>query len=228
MFVRTAIAALALCASAFAGSQKPKVSVRFHPEVNPNDGTSFAMPVKLHYLRRDAHLSRVPAMNEKQIKAIYPFPADDGTYGCHFQFDEQGRIRLETMSSEQLNTALVLFVSTKSGQHQVIDMLIDKPVTNGAITIPRGLTPAEVVVMKMQFPVIGETKGKKKPKKEDEPAKPADVTDWRLARKTDPSRNPQAAIPTATPPGQPPRATPANPSTSREQLRNLDLPRVQD
>lgn len=225
MKFRIAIAALALGTSAFGMSQKQKVSVRFHPEVNPQDGSSFAMPVKLHYQRRDAHLSRVPAMNEKQIKAIYPFPADDGTWGCYFQFDEQGKIRLETMSGEQRNTALVLFVATKNGQHQVIDMLIDRTITNGALTIPRGLTPAEVVVMKTQFPVLGEQKGKKPKAK---PEKKEDVTDWRMDRGRDTPRNTAPPAPDVVPVAVPTRRTPASPAVPQQQLRNLDLPRLQD
>jgi hypothetical protein len=229
MKFRIALAALAMGASAFGMSQKPKVTVRFHPEVNPNDGTSFSMPVKLQYLRRDAHLSRVPSFSEKQIKAIYPFPADDGTWGCHFQLDEQGRIRLEAMSSEQLNTALVLFVATKGGQHQVIDMLIDRPVTTGAITIPRGLTAAEVVVMKTQFPVLGEEKVKKK--KQPEPKKD-DVTDWRMAREMDPRAGQRAAVPWTTNAGRPSApppssATPAD-AARQQKLREIDLPRFRD
>ena len=153
--------------------------MRFHSEANPNDGTSFAMPAKLQYLQRDVHLNRVPSLSEKQIKKIYPFPAEDGSWGCVFQFDEQGRIRLETMSSEQQHTALVLFVGTKQGQHQVIDMLIDRPVTNGTFTVPRGLTAIEVAVMKTQFPVLGEEKVKKQKKK---PEKKDDVTDWGIDR----------------------------------------------
>ena len=233
MKFRVAIAALALCSPAFGMSQKQKVSVRFHAEANPSDGASFVMPAKLHNQRRDVSLSRVPAINEKQIKAIYPFPGDDGTWGCVFQLDQQGRIRLETMSSEQLHTALVLFVSTKQGQHQVIDMLIDRPVTTGIITVPRGLTDTEVAVMKTQFTVLGETKGKGKGKPE---AKPDD-TDWR----TDPSRNarPSGAFAPATPGAvappsgkpQPAPATKPQPTPTpaeRQKLRELDLPRVAD
>jgi hypothetical protein len=226
MTIRIAVMALALGASAFGMSQKPKVSVRFHPEVNPNDGTSFAMPVKLQNLRRDAHLSRVPAVNEKQIKAIYPFPADDGTWGCHFQLDLQGKLRLETMSTEQLNTALVLFVSTKLGQHQVIDLLIDRPVRSGTITIPRGLTSAEVVVMKTQFPVLGEQKGKKT--KPTPAAKPEDATNWGMDRGLDTPQN--TAAPRRYAPETAPVARRASgpPAVPRQELRNLDLPRLQD
>ena len=151
MKFRIAVAVLALGSAAFGSSQKPMVTVRFHAEANPNDGNSFVMPAKLQYLQRDASLGRVPSLSERNIKKIYPFQADDGSWGCVFQFDEQGRIRLETMSSEQMHTALVLIVGTKQGQHQVLDMLIDRPVTSGSLTVPRGLTAIEVTVMKLSL-----------------------------------------------------------------------------
>jgi hypothetical protein len=223
MKFRIAAVILALGSAAFGSSQKPSVTVRFHSEANPNDGTSFAMPAKLQYQRRDVHLNRVPALSERQIRKIYPFPAEDGSWGCVFQFDEQGRIRLETMSSAQQHTALVLFVGTKQGQHQVIDMLIDRPVTTGTFTVPRGLTEIEVKVMKTQFPVIGEEKVKKQKK----PEKKDDVTDWGIDR----SRDVSAAKPGAPAAPAISRNTPPPPKTApvpRQQLRDLDLPRIAD
>ena len=213
-----------------AGSKKPTVTVRFHAEVNPNDGESFAMPVKLENLRRPAHLSRVPVLSERQIRAIYPFDANDGTWGCYFIFDQQGRIRLETMSSEQLHTALVLIIGTKLGQHQVIDMLIDRPVSSGTITVPRGLTPAEVVVMKQQFPVLGEEKDKKgkKPKEEEPEKKGGPKEDWMLKRSPQDRHGNTYPVPRNAPtPAEAPRPAP-KPGAPREQLRELDLPRLAD
>jgi hypothetical protein len=110
------------------------------------------------------------------------------------------------MSSEQLNTALVLILSTKLGQHQVIDMLIDRRVTTGVITVPRGFTPAEITVLRKQFKVLGEEKGKK-PKSEPQPT----------------------PVTTPPPPPQTARARkPSTPPASSQELRNLDLPRLQD
>ena len=229
MKFRIAVAALALAlgASVFGASQKPKVSIRFHAEANPHDGSSFAMPVKLQYMRRDAHLNRVPAFSERQVQTIFPFQADDGTCGCVFKLDAQGRIRLETMSSEQLNTALVVFVATKHGQHQVMDMLIDRPVTTGMITVPRGFTAIEIAVMKEQFPVIGEEKDKdKKKKKKAEPEK-EDVTNWGIDRKRDePGRQPVDVRPAPAASAVAPART-VQP-VSKQKLRELDLPRVAD
>jgi hypothetical protein len=225
MKFRIILAAVALCSTAFGMSKKPSLTVRFHPEANQNDGPSFVMPIKLENMRRNAYVARVPAFSERQIKEIYPFPADDGTYGCVFRLDDQGKIRLETMSSEQMNTALVLFVGTKSGQHQVIDMLIDRPVTTGMITVPRGLTAAEVAVMKQQFKIIGE-----EPKKKKKEPKPDDPTDWRMDRTRDQQSGTGAAAerkPGDLPVTQPPVRTGVKP-VPREQLRELDLPRVAD
>jgi hypothetical protein len=233
MKFRIVAAILALGASAFGSSQKPKITIRFHPEVNPNDGSSMAMPVNLHYARRAAYVARVPAFAEKQIKAIYPFESDDGSWGCFFQLNDQGRIRLETMSTEQLNTAIVMYVGTKMGQHQVIDMLIDKPITSGTITIPRGLTPAEVVVMREQFPVIGETKGKKK-KEPELPPQPSDPKDARKAREaelmTNYPKRPGEYVPEERPTTPPPTKQKGRsaPPVPKDKLNELDLPRLRD
>ena len=155
-----AIASLALPPHTRAMSQKPPITVRFHSEVNPNDGDSFSTPVNLIYQRKQVYLSRVPDFSEKQIAKILPFPAKDGTWGCVFKLTPQGRIRLETMSGEIRGSALVVFVATKSGQHQVADMIIDRPVTDGIITIPRGLTALEIAALKKQFKILGEPEKK--------------------------------------------------------------------
>ena len=51
-------------------------------------------------------------------------------------------------------SALVAFVGTKHGSHQVIDMQIDKPVNDGIIMIPQGLTPYEVAQFRKEYHII--------------------------------------------------------------------------
>ena len=206
-----AIASLALPLPARAMSQKAAITVRFHSEANPNDGDSFAIPVNLIYQHKQVYVSRVPDFSEKQIAKILPFPAKDGTWGCVFKLTPQGRIRLETMSGEIRGSSLVVFVATKSGQHQVADMIIDRPVTDGIITIPRGLTVLEVAALKKEFKILGE------PEKKGWRERPREKTDLPGApgeRRPDrPSIN--EAISTATP------------SRSRGNS-GLDLPRLAD
>lgn len=193
-------------------SSKPALTVRFHTEANARDGDSFAIPVNLTYQRRKAFMNRVPAFSELQISAIYPFAAGDGTSGCLFQLNPQGRIRLETLSSESRGTALVVFVGTKTGQHQVIDMIIDQPVSDGVISVPRGLTDLEIIAMRKQFKVLGGETKSKEPEKKDDP------TDWRIDR----SRAKQNSKPL-------PPLPPLMPSSSKRRgVPEPDLPRLAD
>ena len=191
-------------------SKKPAITVRFHTETNGSDGDSFAMPVKLLYQRRAAYVGRVPAFSEQQVVAIYPFAAGDGTWGCFFKLNDQGRIRLETMSSESNGRALVVFIGTKGGQHQVVDMIIDRPVSDGVISVPRGLTDLEVAVLRKEFKVLGA----EKEKKSKEPEKKDDVTDWTIDR----NRGERNSKPVPTPP----------PQAKRRGSPEPDLPRLAD
>ena len=199
-------------------SSKPKVSIRFYTEVNSQVGSTFAMQAHLENMKRDVYLNRVPEFSDLQIKAIYPFPASDGTWGCAFQLSEQGRIRLETLSTESRGTALVVVIGTKKGQHQVTDMLIDRPVTDGVITVPKGITDIELAVMRKQFKVLGEEKEKPVKEKKD------DGTDWGIdrSRPVAPTTPPiRQRTFRETPPTQPD-------PTLKRRASELDLPRLAD
>lgn len=136
-------------------SQKQEVTIRFHTEASRNDGEAFAIPVNLIYQRRQVYLSRVADFSEKQIDRIYPYPAKDGSWGCVFKLNPQGRIRLETMSGEIRGAVIVVFIGTKAGNRQISDMIIDRPVNDGIITVPRGFSEFEILALKKQFKIIG-------------------------------------------------------------------------
>lgn len=135
-------------------SKKPDLTVRFHAEANERDSDRFAQPVTLRFPPRQAFIERVPSLNERHVRAIYPFQAADGSWGCAFQLDGSGRLNLEVLSTERRGRSLVVFVGTKGGTHQVIDMLIDRRITDGIITVQRGLTELEVQALRKKFPAI--------------------------------------------------------------------------
>ena len=144
----TAILSLALSHVCPAMTKKTPITVRFHTEANKNDSDTFSIPVNLIYQRRQAYLSKVADISEKMIEKILPFPAKDGTWGCVVKLNPQGRIRLENMSGMMRGSALVIFVTTEASRHQVADMIIDRIVTDGVITIPRGLADFEVALLR--------------------------------------------------------------------------------
>jgi len=148
--------AVVLALACLAMARKPSVTVRFFAEANARDGASFSSPIKLHFPEREAHIEKMPAINERNIRAMYPFQAADGSWGASFKLDEKGRIDLEVVSTERRGSSMVVFVGTKNGVHQVIDMLIDKPVRDGIITIPRGMTEMEIGALTKEFPQMGQ------------------------------------------------------------------------
>lgn len=152
--LRFLLPAIALACLGMA-ERPPTVTVRFFAEANARDGASFSTPIKLGNPQRDAHLEKIATVHERQIKAIYPFRAPDGTWGCAFKLDNDGRINLEVVSTERRGTFLVGFIGTKKGSHRVADMLIDRTVSDGIISVPKGLTDMEVAVLSKQFKVLG-------------------------------------------------------------------------
>ena len=157
---------LVLALGSLGFAKKPAITVRFHIEANARDGQPFAMPVVFHHPERKGFMAQIPAVSERNIDAIFPFPASDGTAGCAFKLDHLGRTALEEMSLSNRGASVVAFVGTKTGTHQVIDMIVDKVIRDGIISIPRGLTALEIAALEKEFKIMGQT-GKKKPKKND-------------------------------------------------------------
>ncbi len=156
---------LAVLAIAFLGMARkdPGIMVRFYAEANEHDTDRFAKPIIFRHPERKGFIESVPTIHEGVIKAVYPFPAKDGTMGCTFLLDTKGRMDLEVISTSRRGTVLVGIISTKVAKmpHQVVELMIDKPVTDGIISIPNGLTEMEIDAITKSWPVIGQTKKKK-------------------------------------------------------------------
>ena len=132
-------------------SKKAAVSVRFYAEANARDGEAFSKPITLHNPEREAYIEKVPSISERSIKAMCPFQLPDGSWGACFKLDVKGRLDLEALSGERRGSSLVIFVVTPKGIHQVVDVLIDRKIRDGVITIPRGLTDLEVAALKREY-----------------------------------------------------------------------------
>jgi hypothetical protein len=149
----------ALLACVFLGmGKKPTIIVRFYAEANQQDTERFAQPINLKHPPRQAYIERVATLHEKQIQAIYPFQASDGSWGCAFKLDNQGRLGLSIISAERRGGTIVGFIGTKSGTHQAAELTIDKPIHDGIITIPNGLTELEIGALTKEYPVLGAKK----------------------------------------------------------------------
>lgn len=147
------LAAVLACFIAMA--KKPEFTVRFYAETTSQDTDRFAQPVNLKSPPRKAFVEKTPTISERQIAGVYTYPAPDGTYAAVFKLDGDGRIALESLTTQKRGRALVAYVGTKKGSHQVAEMMIDRPVLDGIIVIQQGLTALEVEALKKQFkPVL--------------------------------------------------------------------------
>jgi hypothetical protein len=153
---------ITIAASLCGGAKKPKLAVHFHVEAVGNAGGQFTMPVKFANPPREGYVETVAFASERNITAIFPVANPDGSLGCAFQLDQSGAIALETMSKDRRGSSIVVTMRTKTGSHQVIDMVIDKPIVDGIIYIPTGISPGEMTMLRQQYPIMGQPKGKKK------------------------------------------------------------------
>ncbi len=152
IFLALALSAAALTTlipthSDAAADRKPKISLRFHLEAKAIDTEKFSTPITLEYARREAFISKIPVISEMDVQRIHPYTADDGTYGCVFYLDNHGKLALDTLSIQHRKEALVVFLNGR----QVMDMLIDRRISDGVITIPFGLAGAEVEALQKAF-----------------------------------------------------------------------------
>ncbi len=139
-----------------AAARKPDITIRFHCAANVRDGSPFASSLILPgNPPQTAYIQKVPAVSEREIDAIFPFEAADGTMGCTFKLNFHGKTDLDALSVENKGTVMVALVNGRPAAA----MLIDARISDGIITIPSGLSDEEILSMRKIWRVMG-THGK--------------------------------------------------------------------
>ncbi|MEI6323462.1 MAG: hypothetical protein WCP60_10205 [bacterium] len=160
------------CVQAGASNKKKETfSIRIHGEGSAEDGEKFSVPLVLLDGRK-AYLSIMPLLNEHDIKAVYPFRAEDGTGGAYLKLDGHGANLLAEYSIEHMGRGTVLAVMING--RQVVDLLVDKPVRDGVFVIPFGLSMAEEAHLVNGYPIIGHENDPKQKKKK-QPFSPTNI-----------------------------------------------------
>src|SRR5262249_15613628 len=128
--------------------------VRVHTEANPNDTATFSSSVHALYSGKQVAIERMPRLSEHDVVAFYPYDAGNGNFGALLQFDEHGRIALDTLSIERRRSLLFVIVNGRP----VAELQIDRRVSDGQIYIPTGLTKGDIDSMKRSWRLIGHKK----------------------------------------------------------------------
>ena len=142
-----------------AGRKKrdPTIAVRFHAQTTTTDPT-FAAKVTAGTPPRELYVEKIPSISERDIVGFYPYRAADGSYSAVFQLDPHGRATLESMSLEKRG----MFVVAAVNGRPVTLMSVDKPITDGILFIPSGLTEMDIRRLGESFDVIGRDYSAKK------------------------------------------------------------------
>jgi hypothetical protein len=151
---------LGLCCLGFGRKELP-LSIRFYTEAAAGDTDSFSVPVTLLNGRR-TYVDMIANISERDIVAVWPYAVQDGSGACVFKLDDHGSMSLNSLSNEKRGTILIGVINGR----QACDILIDKQVTDGVVTIPNGITTDEMKLILKRFPILGSKKAAKKNKKD--------------------------------------------------------------
>jgi hypothetical protein len=161
--------ALGLAHPARAAAKKQSaVAVRFYAEGGA-EGGDFSQPVELISSKRKTFMQSMPLVSEREIVSFFPFQARDGsgTFGASFRLDPHGTNLLSEHTMSRRGSYILAYFN---GRH-VIDLYVDRGVTDGIITIPSGLSANDISLLNVSFPLMGHEK--EKPAKQPKAPKPA-------------------------------------------------------
>jgi hypothetical protein len=99
-------------------------------------------------------IEKVAALSEHDVVAFYPYQAAGGTYGALFQFDDHGRLALDTLSIERRGKTVFVFANGRP----IAEMEVDQRVSDGKLYVPSGFSAADVESMKKTWRLIGARK----------------------------------------------------------------------
>ena len=144
----------------------PAIAIRLHAQVYVFD-PEFTAKVKVGTPPREITIEKLASISERDIASFYPYRASDGTFSAVLQLDRHGSAVLENISAQKLGLSLVVAVSGRA----VAALKVDKPISDGVVFIPYGLSVADVRAMGASFPIMGqgETEGERDKRKAPKP-----------------------------------------------------------
>jgi hypothetical protein len=151
---------LGLCSLGMGKKELP-LSIRFYTQTTQGDSDSFSAPVKM-LNGKETYVDQVASISERDIAAVQPSVAADGSGACLIQLDDHGTMALDSLSVAKKGSLLLAFINA----HQVLDILIDQRVSDGRLWISSGITTAEMKLILKKYPLIGGKKEAKKQKKD--------------------------------------------------------------
>lgn len=132
-----------------AGKKSVPIVVSFHIEAAQEDGINFAIPVKLGSQGRQYFFQRTPVFTDKDIAYYYPFMSKNGTtFGVGFKLKARAIEELKGFSLN--NHGKLLGIRIHPNHYSAV--IIDRPDTQGVITVWEGLTKEHLKTLDLVIP----------------------------------------------------------------------------
>ncbi|MDB6139357.1 MAG: hypothetical protein JWO94_2429 [Verrucomicrobiaceae bacterium] len=146
---------LAGCGALEPLNKKPKFTVSFHAQAGEAESprSIFRFPVPGH--QGPMVFKRVPEFTQENVSAFYSFPATNGNgYGVTLRLDFRGTNALDLMTRTHTGEVVLAVVNGVPVDYPSID----RPVSDGVVTIWEGITEPVLKLMKAKWPPINKLK----------------------------------------------------------------------
>lgn len=145
------VCSLPVEARASVGKKAPPMTFRVHAETHQRDTEVFAIPLTMGDPPMNLVVEKMPLISEREVQAFYPFDAPNGTYGVYFQLDNHGTKAWEALTTTRRSGFLVVVYNGRP----LTRLRLGRPVRDGIVMVPHGLTAEEIQVLEGRYPKIG-------------------------------------------------------------------------
>ncbi|MDB6118040.1 MAG: hypothetical protein JWO08_1821 [Verrucomicrobiaceae bacterium] len=136
-------------------NKKPKFTVSFHSEANEAESPRSIFRYQIPGRPAPSVFHRVPEFTQENVSAFQSFPAANGNgYGITLRLDFRGTNNLDLMTRTHVGEVALAVVNGTP-----VDFLsIDRPVSDGTVTIWEGVSEPVIKLMQAKWPAINKLK----------------------------------------------------------------------
>jgi hypothetical protein len=135
----------------FAMTPKAKFTISFHAQGDEMSSPRTIFRLSIPGYPDPVVFEKVPQFSQMQIAAFHSFPAEDGeTLGLTLKLDFRGKNALDVLSRTRTGQLLVAMINGQPVDY----VMVDSPISDGVITIWRGVTQPVIDELAKKYPTI--------------------------------------------------------------------------
>ena len=143
------------CGSFESLSKKPKFTVSFHSQAGEAESPRSIFRYQMPGRSSPTIFKRVPEFTQENVAAFHAFPASNGNgYGVTLRLDFRGTNALDLMTRTRTGEVALAVVNGSPVDY----LTIDRPVSDGVVTIWEGVTEPVLKLMEAKWPPINKLK----------------------------------------------------------------------